>query len=101
MILVDSGSIGTFVSTILVQKLNLPTSDCSSSSYKSASGGTMLCNSVVSQLSWLVQGHTFVSDAKVLDLHCYDMIVGEDWLEACSPMWIHWTKKQMRFTYKG
>jgi hypothetical protein len=29
------------------------------------------------------------------------MILGEDWLEACSPMWIHWVKKQMRFTHKG
>jgi hypothetical protein len=27
------------------------------------------------------------------------MIVGEDWLEECSPMWVHWANKVMRFTY--
>jgi len=48
-----------------------------------------------------VQGHTFLSDAKILDLQCYDMILGEDWLESCSPMWIHWDRKIMRFNHKG
>ena len=89
LILVDSGSIGTFVSHSLVSKLQLSTKPCAESSYKSASGGTMICNSVVPQLSWLVQGHTFLSDARVLNLQCYDMVLGEDWLETCSPMWIH------------
>lgn len=101
LILVDSGSVGTFVSTDLVQKLQLSTEPCGESSFRSASGGTMVCNAVVPQLCWLVQGHTFCSEAKALDLHCYDMIVGEDWLEACSPMWIHWGKKLMKFTHKG
>jgi len=101
LILVDSGSIGTFVSNTLVDKLQLPTVPCTESHYKSASGGTMVCNRVVQQLPWLVQGHTFFSEAKVLQFQCYDMILGEDWLEACSPMWIHWGKKVMRFTHKS
>jgi len=29
------------------------------------------------------------------------MILGEDWLEGCSPMWVHWTKKIMGFMHKG
>jgi hypothetical protein len=29
------------------------------------------------------------------------MILGEDWLEQCSPMWVHWTKKIMRFVHNG
>lgn len=29
------------------------------------------------------------------------MILGADWLEECSPMWIDWKQKLMRFTYKG
>jgi len=27
--------------------------------------------------------------------------MGEDWLETCSPMWVHWGKKLMRFTLKN
>jgi len=101
LILVDSGSIGTFISHTLVQKLQLSTESCDESHYKSASGGTMICNSMVKQLPWLVQGHTFLSDAKVLNLQCYDMILGQDWLETYSPMWIHWGKKMMRFTHRN
>jgi len=29
------------------------------------------------------------------------MILGEDWLEECSPMWVNWRKKIMKFTHKG
>lgn len=29
------------------------------------------------------------------------MILGIDWLEAHSPMWIHWKRKKLRFTHKG
>lgn len=43
----------------------------------------------------------FISDAGILHLQCYDMIVGEDWLEECSPMVVHWKNKVMTFTYKG
>ncbi|WVZ77328.1 LOW QUALITY PROTEIN: hypothetical protein U9M48_025207 [Paspalum notatum var. saurae] len=35
------------------------------------------------------------------EIPCYDLILGMDWLETHSPMWINWHKKQMRFTYKG
>jgi len=60
LILVDSGGIGTFISHTLVQKLQLSTESCDESHYKSASGGTMICNSMVKQLPWLVQGHTLL-----------------------------------------
>lgn len=29
------------------------------------------------------------------------MILGQDWLESVSPMWVHWAKKKMRFTHEG
>lgn len=37
----------------------------------------------------------------ILPLKCFDMVSGEDWLEECSPMWVHWSNKIMRFTYQG
>jgi hypothetical protein len=42
-----------------------------------------------------------VSDVGVLPLKCFDTIVGQDWLEASSPMWVHWSKKVMKFTHQG
>jgi hypothetical protein len=43
----------------------------------------------------------FVSDARVLDLRCYDMIVGEDWLEAVNLVWVNYKTKEMSITHKG
>jgi hypothetical protein len=37
----------------------------------------------------------------VLPLQCYDMILGEDWLEEVSPLWVDYKSKQLGFTYQG
>lgn len=100
LILVDSGSVATFVSDQLVAATQLKTTQCDSAQYLTADGSPMLCNTVVPGLLWSSQGHTFAVDAGVLPLKCYDMIVGQDWLENCSPMWVHWKKKVMKFTYQ-
>ena len=101
LLLVDSGSIGTFVSEQLVSRLKLKTTACEASTYKAADGGLMLCDQKVTQLPWFIQGHKFVSDAKVLPLKCYDLILGEDWLEDCSPLLIDYKLKTMQFMYQG
>jgi hypothetical protein len=38
---------------------------------------------------------------KILPLSCYDIILGGDWLEEFSPMWVHWHHKRMRFKHRG
>ena len=101
LILVDSGSVGTFVSEQLAHKLQLSTISCPTAQFIAADGSPMACANRIPKLQWGVQGHLFVSDAGILPLKCYDMIVGEDWLEECSPMWVHWKKKVMKFTYLG
>ena len=90
----------TFVSEQLASQLHLPTQPCTSAQYLAADGSPMTCSHVVSQLQWSSQGHSFSVDAGVLPLKCYDMILGQDWLEECSPMWVHWRKKIMKFTYQ-
>ncbi|XP_039778261.1 uncharacterized protein LOC120645545 [Panicum virgatum] len=101
LILVDSGSVGTFISDQLASRLELPSQDCSPLSFLAADGSPMACNKRIPELQWGVQGHVFVPDVAILPLQCYDMILGQDWLEEFSPMWIHWRKKVMKFTYKG
>ena len=48
-----------------------------------------------------MQGYVFMTTVGILPLKCFDMFLGQDWLEECSPMWIHWAKKVMRFTLHG
>lgn len=101
LVLVDSGSVGTFVSQALVAKLKLPTLTCNQVQYKAADGGPMTCTQYVSDLQWYTQKLSFSSKAQVLPVQCFDMILGEDWLEEVSPMWVDWRSKVMRFTYRG
>jgi hypothetical protein len=101
LVLIDSSSVGTFVSEQLVQKLKLPTKSCPTATYKAADGGVLTCNKVVSDMKWFTQGHTFSSSAQVLPLKCFDMILGEDWLEAVSPIWVDYRHKKMKITYNG
>jgi hypothetical protein len=49
----------------------------------------MLSNQELKDFSWLSQGHTFTMDVRVLPLQCYDLVLGMDWLEAHSAMWVH------------
>lgn len=78
LILGDSGSIGTFVSDQLVQQLKLKTADCQVAAFRAADGSQMICNKKVPHLKWFIQGNAFTSEAKMLPLRCYDLILGED-----------------------
>ncbi|CAN6212014.1 unnamed protein product [Urochloa humidicola] len=101
LILVDSGSSSTFISKSAVQTLALSTIEVPPVQVTVADGAKLTCTQAVQEVTWWTQGNTFSSEAKVIDIKYYDMILGMDWLEQHSPMWVHWRRKKMRFTYKG
>lgn len=85
----------------MADSLKLPVIECAPTKFVTADGSPMTCSTQVQDLQWCAQGHSFQSTAGILPLKCFDMILGKDWLESCSPMWVHWAKKVMRFTHKG
>lgn len=101
LILVDSGSVGSFVSDKLAAQLQYPLQSCAPSHFVTADGSPMVCQQRIPNLQWASQKHTFVTNVGILPLQSFDMILGQDWLEECSPMWVHWQKKIMKFTYQG
>lgn len=101
LILIDTGSVGSFISPQLADQLPILSSDCEPATFMTADGSPMICQKKIASLQWSCQGHTFISSVGILPLRCFDMILGQDWLEANSPMWIHWGRKQMRFTHQG
>lgn len=101
LIMVDSGSSGTFISDRVVQSLHLPVAAISAIQVTVADGTKMRTDKAVSALEWWTHGYSFVSEAKVLQLGCYDLILGMDWLEQFSPMWVDWKRKKMRFNHMG
>lgn len=81
-----------------MQTLGLCTESCHATTFKAADGGQLHCSERVPALQWCAQDHKFKSDGRVLNMRCYDMILGEDWLEAVSPIWVDYKTKAMRIT---
>jgi transposase InsO family protein/ribosomal protein L21E len=100
LILVDSGANSSFIDAALAAKLGRTMTDTSPTRFVAANGAPLTSALKLPNLQWLCQGHTFQQDFHVLPLPCYDMILGADWLEDHSPMWVHWKKRRMKFTHQ-
>ena len=97
LILIDSGSTHSFISSQFVNMAQLPTIPCQQRTVKLANGQTMVTNRMVSQLQCYCQGQSFTTDMIVLDMHPYDAILGYDWLSTHSPMNCDWQAKTIEF----
>jgi hypothetical protein len=101
LILVDSGSTSTFISTAMANKLSYQQQEVLEVYVQVASGDKLSSTKAINNLTWWTQGHTFSTIARTLDIPCYDLILEMDWMEQFSPMWVDWCKKKMRFNHKG
>lgn len=88
LILIDSGSSSNFISSSLVQRLNCSIKPAPKATVTIANGQQMISDSYVPSLQWSVNGAVFTTDARVLLLPYYDMILGMEWLDQYSPMWV-------------
>lgn len=80
LILVDTGSSHSFVSSHFVQMAKLPIVPIAPQKVKLDNGQWMTTHQQVSNLQWFIKGHTFNSDMIALDKLPYDAILGFDWL---------------------
>ena len=98
LILVDSGSTHSFISSHFVQLAQLPVVPIPARQVKLANGQVIMTDSKVCKLPWFCQGSTLYTDMIVLDMHPYDAILGFDWLTAHSPMNCDWQTKTLEFS---
>jgi hypothetical protein len=101
LILIDSGSSHSFVSTTLAVQLTGVLPMTRPVSVQVADGGRIHCSQQLLATQWSVQQCVFTTDFRVLDISTYDLIVGMDWLSAHSPMKVHWLQKWMIIPYQG
>uniref|UniRef100_A0A453EC58 Reverse transcriptase domain-containing protein n=2 Tax=Aegilops tauschii subsp. strangulata TaxID=200361 RepID=A0A453EC58_AEGTS len=101
LMLVDSGSSHSFVSSTLAHHLQGVQSARRPLSVRVANGGVLRSDLEISKCEWRSQGVKFATDMKVLPLGCYDVILGIDWLACHSPMRVHWLEKTMDFQRNG
>jgi hypothetical protein len=99
LILVDSGSSHSFLSSATASKIPGCVPLRSPVTVTVADGGFLSCDSELPMAEWTVQGHSFHSALKILPLRTFDMIIGMDWLDAFSPMKVHWRHKWMVIPY--
>jgi len=98
-ILLDSGSTNSFLDTNLaasftgVQQLSVPTS------VQIADGGSVPCSAQIPYVEWSIQGYVFHSTLKLIPIVTHDMILGMDWLQAFSPMKVHWLQRWVQIPY--
>lgn len=74
LILIDSGSVASFVSTKMAEQLKCATHTMPNRQFTVADGHPVQCSQFVPHFEWSVQGHTFVHSVHVLNIGCYDMI---------------------------
>ena len=101
LILLDSSSSTSFISTQLVSQLSLRPSQCQPFSVRVANGAIMPCSTMVSGAVWNIQQYQFTHDLKVLPLPQYDFILGMDWLQLFSPMKVDWKNQWLNIPYRG
>ncbi|WVZ52821.1 hypothetical protein U9M48_003843, partial [Paspalum notatum var. saurae] len=101
LLLLDSGSSHSIISTDFVQQAGLCCTPTTAKQVKLPSGEILKTSSQVTDLSWWCQGHTLVTSFQVLDMAPYDAILGYDWLSAHSPMICDWENRTIEFQYKN
>ena len=77
--LIDSGSTHSFLDNKLASQLQ-GVVEMPSVVVKVADGATLVSNTHIPDCEWSVAGHRFQSRFRLLDLGCYDGIIGLDWL---------------------
>lgn len=101
LILVDSGSSHSFISSQFINMTNIPTETIPTKQVKLANGTVLPTTARITNLQWFIQGHTLSSDMLVMDMAPYDAILGYDWLRLHSPMQCDWNNKSFTFNYQG
>jgi hypothetical protein len=80
LVLVDCGASHNFISSVLVQNLNLQFTPNSSFTVEVGDGRKIPCVGVCSQLSITLQGLHVQQDFYVFELGNVDIVLGMEWL---------------------
>uniref|UniRef100_A0A8R7Q347 Uncharacterized protein n=1 Tax=Triticum urartu TaxID=4572 RepID=A0A8R7Q347_TRIUA len=101
LLLLDSGSTHSFANKAFVDRLGLATEEMPPTEVRVANGDKLTCTRMVPGLKWWMQGHTFATPMRELEIGAYDGILGMDWLAQNSPMTCHWQDKWVKFQHDG
>lgn len=82
LLLIDTGATHSFIHPLIVHELKLPTTPTTFLMVRSASGEKLVTNNICKGVDFIIQGHHFCSDFRILEVQGYDVILGVDWLSS-------------------
>lgn len=101
LLLLGSGSTHSFVNKAFVERVGAATQDMPAVEVQVANGDCLTSSRLVPDLKWWMQGHTFSTPMRELEIGAYDGILGMDWLAQFSPMMCHRQEKHVTFVHNG
>jgi hypothetical protein len=99
--LVDTGSDVSFIHPKFAIKTNQTISTVPTVKVVAANGKTMLSNTACANCSYTIQGHSFTSDFRLLEVQGYGIILGTDWLYTHSPVGLDLKTRTFSITKDG
>jgi hypothetical protein len=99
--LIDTGNDVPFINPIFAIKTNQTISNVPTVKVVATNGKTMLSNAACADCSYAIQGHSFKSDFRLLEVQGYDIILGTDWLYTHSPVGLDLKTRTFSITKDG
>jgi hypothetical protein len=99
--LIDTGSDASFINAKFAIKHNLSTSEVPTVKVVAANGRNMFSNTSCVNCLYTIQGHSFASDLRLLEIQGYDIILGADWIFTHSPVGLNLKTREFSITKDG
>lgn len=99
--LVDGGSSHNFIQTRVAKYLGLDVLPSPQFSVIVGNGENLKCVGKCKQVPFEIQGHKFVSDFYVIDLHGADVVLGVAWQESFGELRLNFQQSYIKFNHAG
>ncbi|KAI3716153.1 hypothetical protein L6452_23281 [Arctium lappa] len=97
VILIDSGAFHNFISSTLVEKLELPVNHTGGYDISLGAGGGLKGRGICKGVRVWMQGIEIYEDFLPLELCNSDIILGIQWLQSLGTMQVNWSTQMMKF----
>ncbi|KAK6115436.1 hypothetical protein DH2020_007705 [Rehmannia glutinosa] len=100
-ILIDSGSTLSFIQEATAKRLGCKLTPAKPLLVKVANGQRLVSSQKAEDFTWEMQGNNFAYSLRLLKNEGCDLILGGDWLKACTPIELDYDKMTFTVTLKG
>ncbi|XP_026399763.1 uncharacterized protein LOC113295647 [Papaver somniferum] len=100
-ILIDTGNTDSFIDSSLAASLQCSITQTGNLLVRVSNCDKTVSSGVCSQLDWIMQGHKFCGDLRLLPLGGCDIVLGADWLRNLGDVLFNLSKLCISFKHKG